>query len=61
MRKEERSRERERGEGKHRWEENERERIKIFSFGFLKSEYILFVIFQNEVSFLCILSHIFDI
>ena len=40
--------------------ERERER-KILFFGFSKLEYILFVIFRNEVSFLRILSRIFDI
>ena len=49
------------GRKRERWEEKERERMKIFSFGFSKPEYILFVIFQNEVLFLRILSHIFDI
>ena len=50
---------RKRDEGER--ERGKRKRFSFRVFGFSKPEYILFVIFRNEVSFLHILSRIFDI
>ena len=51
----------EREEGGIREREREREDIIFWVFGFPKPEYILLVIFQNEILFLRILNRIFDI